>query len=144
MLMPQFTGMSTMSEASGRIVSDLKTQFDEVQNLRRDLGIMRKLYTDFARETKDALGGLRTQTARVREMASNQVPGARAYIDEGKSKLDVRSQNALTKMEELQDIVEQIKDDVIKRQVSPKPNVLRRRHRRQNPWTELHPKLLRP
>jgi hypothetical protein len=122
---PQFTGMSIMSEGTGRIVADLRTQFDEVQNLRRDLGIMRQLYGDFARQTKDALGGLRAQTARVREMASAQVPGARAYIDEGKSRLDERSQTVLTKMEELQDTVEQVKDDVLKRQISPKQGVLR-------------------
>lgn len=32
-------------EYTRRFVTDLKTQFDEVQNLRRDLGIMRQLYT---------------------------------------------------------------------------------------------------
>jgi len=68
---------------------------------------------------------LRTQTQAVRQMASTQVPGARAYIDAGKTKLDARSQNVLTKMEELQDTVEVVKDDVLKRHVSPKPQVLR-------------------
>ncbi|KAI0316864.1 actin interacting protein 3-domain-containing protein [Amylostereum chailletii] len=124
-LQPQMTGASVMSEYSNRIVIDLKTQFDEVQNLRRDLGIMRQLYTEFMTHTKDSLGTLRAQTTKVREMAANQVPGARAYIDEGKTKLDMRSQNALTKMEELQDTVEQVKDDVLKRHISPKPHVLK-------------------
>ncbi|KAI0033369.1 actin interacting protein 3-domain-containing protein, partial [Vararia minispora EC-137] len=124
-LMPQYTGMSTISEASGRIVADLRTQFDEVQNLRRDLGIMRQLYTEFAQQTKEALGGLRAQTAKVREMAATHVPGARAYIEEGKGRLDSRSQTVLQKMEELQDTVEQIKDDVLKRHVSPKPAALK-------------------
>jgi hypothetical protein len=58
-------------------------------------------------------------------MASTQVPGARSYIDAGKKKLDARSQNVLTKMEELQDTVETVKDDVLRRHVSPKPQVLR-------------------
>ncbi|KAI9509789.1 actin interacting protein 3-domain-containing protein [Russula earlei] len=124
-LQPQGTGSSVMSEYSVRIVSDLRTQFDEVQNLRRDLGTMRQLYTEFMKQTKDTLTGLRAQTQTVRQMASTQVPGARAYIDAGKKKLDARSQNVLTKMEELQDTVETVKDDVLKRQVSPKPQVLR-------------------
>jgi hypothetical protein len=114
-----------MSEYSVRIASDLRTQFNEVQNLRRDLGIMRQLYTEFMKQTKDALSGLRTQTQTVRQMASTHVPGARAYIDAGKTKLDARSQNVLTKMEELQDTMESVKDDVLKRHVSPKPQVLR-------------------
>lgn len=114
-----------MSEYSNRVVSDLRTQFDEVQNLRRDLGIMRQLYTEFSKQTKESLGALKTQTQKVRQMATTQVSGARAYIDTGKQKLDLRSQNVLTKMEELQDTVESVKDDVLKRNVSPKSNVLR-------------------
>jgi hypothetical protein len=124
-LQPQMTGSSVMSDYSLRIVSDLRTQFDEVQNLRRDLGIMRQLYSEFMKQTKATLTGLRTQTQAVRQMASTQVPGARAYIDAGKTKLDARSQNVLTKMEELQDTVEGVKDDVLKRHISPKPQVLR-------------------
>jgi hypothetical protein len=119
------TGSSVMSEYSLRIVSDLRTQFDEVQNLRRDLGVMRQLYSEFMKQTKSTLTGLRTQTQAVRQMASTQVPGARSYIDAGKTKLDARSQNVLTKMEELQDTVEGVKDDVLKRHISPKPQVLR-------------------
>ena len=122
---PQMTGASVMSEYSTRIVNDLKTQFDEVQNLRRDLGIMRQLYTDFMKQTKDSLGTLRTQTQNVRQLATVKVGGARAYIDDGKAKLDNRSQNVLTKMEELQDTVESIKDDVLKRNIQPRPQILK-------------------
>lgn len=124
-IQPQTTGASVMSEYSSRIVTDLKTQFDEVQNLRRDLGIMRQLYSEFMKSTKESLGTLRAQTQNVRQLATAKVGGARAYIDDGKSKLDSRSQNALTKMEELQDTVENIKDDVLKRNVTPRPQVLR-------------------
>ena len=124
-LQPQMTGASVMSDYSSRIVSDLKTQFDEVQNLRRDLGIMRQLYTDFMKQTKESLGALRTQTQSVRQLANAKVGGARAYIDDGKNKLDNRSQTVLTKMEELQDTVEAIKDDVLKRNIQPRPQVLR-------------------
>ena len=124
-LQPQMTGASAMSEYSSRVVDDLKTQFDEVQNLRRDLGIMRQLYTEFMKSTKESLGALRTQTQSVKQLASAQVGGARAYIDTGKTKLDSRSQNVLTKIEELQDTVEALKDDVIKRQVTPKPQLFK-------------------
>ena len=119
-LQPQMTGMSMASEYTTRVVSDLKTQFDEVQNLRRDLGIMRQLYTEFMKQTKESLGTLRQQTQTVKQLSTQKVGGARAYIDTGKAKLDTRSSNVLTKMEELQDTVEGIKDDVLKRNVSPK------------------------
>ncbi|KAK2463672.1 hypothetical protein APHAL10511_004423 [Amanita phalloides] len=124
-LQSQLTGASVMSEHSTRIVSDLKTQFDEVQNLRRDLAIMRQLYTEFMKQTQDSLGTLRTQTQTVRQLATTIVGGARAYIDSGKKKLDSRSQNLLTEVEKLQDAVENVKDDVIKRQVTPKAPFLK-------------------
>jgi hypothetical protein len=72
-LQPQMTGASVMSEYSNRVVVDLKTQFDEVQNLRRDLGIMRQLYTDFMKSTKESLGTLRTQTQSVKQLANTKL-----------------------------------------------------------------------
>ncbi|CDO68150.1 hypothetical protein BN946_scf184938.g2 [Trametes cinnabarina] len=125
-LQPQMTGASVVSEYTTRVVSDLKTQFDEVQNLRRDLGIMRQLYTEFMKQTKESLGTLRQQTQTVKQLATQKVGGARAYIDTGKAKLDTRSQTVLTQMEELQDTVEGIKDDVLKRNVSPKSLLLKK------------------
>ncbi|KAF7309822.1 AIP3 domain-containing protein [Mycena indigotica] len=124
-LQPQMTGGSVLSDYSSRVMTDLKTQFDEVQNLRRDLGIMRQLYTEFMKSTKDSLGQLRTQTQSVKQLATTHVGGAREYIDTGKKKLDVRSQNILTEVEKLQDLVEGVKDDVVKRHITPKAQYLK-------------------
>ncbi|KAJ7449663.1 actin interacting protein 3-domain-containing protein [Mycena latifolia] len=124
-LQPQMTGGSMLSDHSSRIVTDLKTQFDEVQNLRRDLGIMRQLYTEFMKSTKESLGTLRGQTQSVKQLATTSVGGARGYIDTGKKKLDTRSQNVLTEVEKLQDTVEGVKDDVIKRHITPKMQYFR-------------------
>ncbi|KAG8991025.1 Bud site selection protein 6 [Tulasnella sp. 427] len=129
-LAPQTTGGSSWTfnsdgGSTARIVGDLKTQFDEIQNLRRDLGVMRQLYVDFINQTKESLGALRTQTANVKDLANAKVGGARAYIDSGKASLDTRSQTVLTKVEELQDTVESLKDDVLKRHVSPKSSIMK-------------------
>ncbi|KAG6837345.1 hypothetical protein H0H93_010947 [Arthromyces matolae] len=124
-LQPQMTGASVLSDYSSRVVTDLKTQFDEVQNLRRDLGIMRQLYTEFMKQTKESLGSLRTQTSSVKQLALTSVGGARGYIDTGKKKLDARSQNVLTEVEKLLDTVENMKDDVIKRQITPKEFIIK-------------------
>jgi len=110
-----------MSEYSNRVVNDLKTQFDEVQGLRRDLATLRQMYTGFMKQTKESLGILRTQTQSVRQLATTDIGGARAYIDSGKKKLDARSQDVLTEIEKLLDTVERVKDDVVKRNTTPKP-----------------------
>ena len=124
-LQTQTTGGSLLSEYSSRVMSDLRTQFDEVQNLRRDLGIIRQLYTDFMKQTKESLGTLRNQTNSVKQLATANVGGARGYIDSGKANLDSRSQNILTKVEALQDTVESVKEDVLKRHVTPKPQFVK-------------------
>lgn len=124
-LQPQITGVSVYSDYTSRVVTDLRTQFDEVQNLRRDIGVMRQLYTEFMKQTKGSLDTLRTQTQNVKQLANSTVGGARAFIDSGKQKLDKRSQDVLTDVEKLQDVVENIKDDVLKRQITPKPQYLK-------------------
>ena len=125
-LAPQVTGSSIVSdERAARMVGDLKVQFDEVQNLRRDLGVMRQIYSEFMGSTKDALGQLRGQAQSLREVATSQVGGSRAYIETGKSKLDARSQALLSRVDDLQDTVEALRDDVLKRHVQPKPDLMR-------------------
>ena len=125
-LAPQMTGNSLVSdERASRMVSDLKTQFDEIQHLRRDMGAMRQIYMDFIGSTKESLAGLRTQTQGVRELANAKAGSARAFIDAGKSKLDTRTQNILQRIDELQDTVEAVRDDVLKRRISPKPAIVR-------------------
>ncbi|KAG8884366.1 Bud site selection protein 6 [Tulasnella sp. 332] len=129
-LVPHSTGGSSFTFVSeggvtSRIAHDLKSQFDEVQNLRRDLGIMRQVYTDFMGQAKTAIGTFRSQTETVQGLANSKIGGSRAYIDTGKAKLDTRSQNVLTKIEELQDLVEGLRDDVLKRHISPKANVMK-------------------
>ena len=127
-LKPQ-PNISTVNENSSvnneAIVKDLKLQFDNVQGVRRDLGVLRQIYLDFMNDTKDNIGNLRNQTIKVKDLANTQIGGARAYIDTGKSSLDSRSQDVLTKMEEIQDTVDELKHDVVSRRTKPRPQILR-------------------
>ena len=86
---------------------------------------MRQLYTDFIGQTKESLGTLRTQTQNVKQLANTKIGGDRAYVNAGKQSLDTRSQNVLTKIEELQDTVENLKDDVLKRNINPRATLLK-------------------
>lgn len=104
-----------------RLVADLRASHDEVQSVRRELGALRQIYLDFRAETSGVLSTLKAQTAHVKEIAGTRIGGERAYIDEGKVKLDNRSQDLLTKIEELQDTIDDLKNDVVNRKVKPKP-----------------------
>jgi hypothetical protein len=138
MLQAQPTGASLVSQSTGtsnytmmsdaasvRIVSDLKTQFDEIVLLRRDLGIMRQMYVDFVNQTKGSISNMRTQAQSVRQLAGTKVSGDRAYVEAGREKLDTRTTTLLTKLEELQDSVENLRHDVVKRHVTPRPAAMK-------------------
>jgi len=97
-----------------------------VQNIRRDLGAMRQMYLDFVNSTKESLSALKTQAGTVRQVANTKVGGARTAISTGKAKLDKRSQDVLTEIEDLQDTVESLKEDVLKRHLTPQGFILKR------------------
>ena len=67
-----------------RLLQPRKRFNDEVQNLRPDLSIMRQLYSEFIKPTKESLNTLRMQTQSMKQIASAQVGGARGYIATGK------------------------------------------------------------
>lgn len=101
-----------------------KDQYTEVQSLRRDLGILRQLYSTFTGETKNMLAGLRLQTESVKQAATAKVASSRTFIDSGKAKVESQSQDLVTKVESLQDTVEDLKQDVTNRKVKPKPSTM--------------------
>ncbi|CAG8545341.1 6948_t:CDS:10 [Diversispora eburnea] len=102
-----------------KIANELKDQFVEVQNLRRDLGIMRQYYTGFQEETNQLIKSLTTKAENVKLVLKN-VSSERKFIDDGKAKLDARTSNLMTKVDDLQDIIDELKADVVKRRAKPR------------------------
>lgn len=106
--------------AGGKIsVADLQPHYLEVQALRRDLGVARQLYTELQTETKASLSQLAGVTAQIRKQALEQPVSARIFIESGKVKLDKKSEDLTNKIEELQDVVEDMKLNVTQRRGKP-------------------------
>ena len=103
-----------------KITNELRSQYDEIRNLRRDLGIMRQLYNGFRDDTTSLIHSLSEKTTAIKEFALTNVGGARAFIDSGKAKLDDRSKNLLKRMDALQDIIDGLKADVTQRKWRPR------------------------
>ena len=102
-----------LSEYSNRAVSDLKTQFDEVRNLRRDLGIMRQLYTKFMKTMKESLGSLREPKRHITPKPSyfksmkNDIESVAAELEALKEHIKTVKLMWKKTWEELQNIVEE-------------------------------------
>ncbi len=118
---PSAASPTSSAMAGSRIAHELKVQFDELQNLRREFAITRQLQTDFEGDVKSILTTVREQAGAVRAIASTKVAAERNFIVAGKSRLDTQSQDLLTLIEDLQDTVDDLRVDVIQRGVKPKP-----------------------
>lgn len=104
-----------------RIVDDLKTHYDEVQSVRREVGTLRQVLTDFGVETKGTLAGLRSQAANVRHLAASKIGADRGTIRAGKEAFEKRMDDLIPRLEELQDVVDDLRSDVSSRGVRPRP-----------------------
>jgi hypothetical protein len=110
---------------SAHLIDTLRSQFDEVQTLRRDLGVMRQVYADGMNTVSSTFTRIRKENQRLRDVASRSLGGGRAFVEEGKVKIDLQSQDALRKVEDLADVVEELHLDVTEKMVVPKPSVMR-------------------
>ncbi|KAF9902503.1 Bud site selection protein 6 [Linnemannia zychae] len=110
---PSTTGPGTI------VAADLKPQQDEVRSLRRDLGVVRQMYTELQSETKTMLGSLAGYTSQIRKQALEQPVSARMFIESGKVQLDKKSEGLTNKIDDLQDVVEDMKVNVTQRRGRP-------------------------
>lgn len=121
MVLPEEPAPPTTSSPTAPLAADLHLQLDDVQSLRRDLGIMRQRYVDFVNTSKLAFQRCRDQTQGMREHASTKLTGSRALLNSGKSALETDSGEVVRSVEEVSDAIDAVKDDVVRRGIVPAP-----------------------
>ncbi|KAF1355161.1 actin interacting protein 3-domain-containing protein, partial [Delphinella strobiligena] len=123
------SGLATGAQGtpSGKIAS---TQLDEVQSLRRDLAVVRQTYTSFVDDINSSMSAIRSKAASVKTVAEeSRAPSlnaetGRTYVNAGKQAVQDESESLLTRVDDLQDVVEDLRKDVITRGVRPLPRQL--------------------
>ncbi|KAK5171387.1 Bud site selection protein 6 [Saxophila tyrrhenica] len=114
---------------SASVGKDKSSQLTEIQSLRRDLAVVRQTYTTFVSSMQTTMTTLRTQAANVKTAASipampSDPSSGRAYVDKGKSSLSQDSESIVNRVDDLQDLVEDLRKDVVVRGVRPLPRQL--------------------
>ncbi|TKX18632.1 putative actin interacting protein [Elsinoe australis] len=100
-------------------------QIGEVQALRRDLAVVRQTYTSFVQDIDASMAQIRTKASAVRTKTTDVVvpkmssDTGRAYVNKGKKTLQEDSEKIVTSVDDLQDIVEDLRKDVVSRGVRP-------------------------
>jgi hypothetical protein len=102
----------------------------ELQNLRRDLAVMRQTYSNFQTDIQSSMSTLRSKANNVKVAAAKaSVPDVEggsgyAYVSKGRKQLNTDSDRLVTKVDDLQDLVEDLRKDVVNRGVRPLPRQL--------------------
>lgn len=122
---------SLSSTSRGPLSSkDKKGQLTELQGLRRDLAVVRQTYTSFVSDMQASMATIRTKAASVKKAAVDApIPDmdpntGRGYVNAGKKTLSEDSEKIVNKVDDLQDMVEDLRKDVVSRGVRPLPRQL--------------------
>lgn len=105
-------------------------QMAEVQSLRRDLAVLRQTYSNFQSDIESSMTALRNKAANVKTaVAETAIPDfeggqGQAVVAAGRKTLSAESDRLVTKVDDLQDLVEDLRKDVVHRGVRPLPRQL--------------------
>jgi hypothetical protein len=107
-----------------------QAQLSEIQSLRRDLAVLRQTYSGFQSDIQSSMTVIRAKASSVKSVALKAaVPdikgeSGRAYVNVGKKTLNVESDKLVAQVDDLQDLVEDLRKDVVMRGVRPLPRQL--------------------
>lgn len=103
---------------------------DELQSIRRDLAVVRQTFSTFQSEIQGAMSTIRSKASNIKVAAANAtvppIEGAEgySYVIRGRKELNADSDRIVAKVDDLQDLVEDLRKDVVHRGVRPLPRQL--------------------
>lgn len=121
-------GSKSLGVAGGRKLAS--GHLAEIQTLRRDLAVMRQAYANFQSDIQGSMSALRSKASNVKAaVVKASVPSiegdtGHAYVTKGREQLNVDSDRLVAKVDDLQDLVEDLRKDVVHRGVRPLPRQL--------------------
>ncbi|PVH89264.1 AIP3-domain-containing protein [Cadophora sp. DSE1049] len=105
-------------------------QINELHGIRRDLAVIRQVYSEFQSDVQNSMSLIRQKASSVKTVAVKAaIPdmkgdSGRAYVNSGKKNLNEDSDKLVGQVDDLQDIVEDLRKDVVLRGVRPLPRQL--------------------
>ncbi|KAF4482361.1 Bud site selection protein 6 [Colletotrichum fructicola Nara gc5] len=121
-------GAGAVAVGGGRKLAG--THLTEIQSLRRDLAVMRQAYSKFQSEIQGSMSLIRNKASNVKSaVVKASVPTiegetGHAYVTKGREQLNADSDRLVARVDDLQDLVEDLRKDVVLRGVRPLPRQL--------------------
>ncbi|KAI4156973.1 MAG: hypothetical protein L6R39_000883 [Caloplaca ligustica] len=125
---PKVNGIRLRSTTVSK--EDASSQMMAVQGTKRDLANMRQSFSSMVSEMNTSITEINAKAAHVKSIAVEGVlPSAdsstgRAYVNSGKKTLGEDSEKLVDRVDNLQDVVEDLRKDVVSRGVRPLPRQL--------------------
>jgi len=121
------TSKSPFAAANTLSPGDAATKLNEVRDLRRDLAVLRQVFSTFVADMNTSMSTIKTKASAVKQVAAKAVTSGnegRVYVEKGKAVLGADADNLVTRVDDLQDTVEDLRKDVVLRGVRPLPRQL--------------------
>ena len=105
-------------------------QIAAIQDLRQDLAVVRQTFSSLVSDMNSSMATVQSNASSIKTMAVEAVlpsldaSTGRAYVNSGKKSLGEESENIVNRVDDLQDIVEDLRKDVVMRGVRPLPRQL--------------------
>ncbi|KAJ6782062.1 hypothetical protein PWT90_03140 [Aphanocladium album] len=102
----------------------------QIQTFRRDIAVLRQTYSNFQSAMDASISTVRQKAASVKSVAASAAQpdldgdGGYSYVTKGRKKLNADSDRLVGKVDDLQDLIEDLRKDVVHRGVKPLPRQL--------------------
>ncbi|KAJ6112708.1 hypothetical protein N7512_008032 [Penicillium capsulatum] len=128
---PASTGSNGIASSGQQSpISGSGSQIAELQSLRRDLAVLRQTYSNFTSDITSSMSAVRDKASQVKTVAEDvTIPtyegdAGRVRVNTGKKELATESERLVGRVDDLQDLVEDLRKDVVTRGVRPLPRQL--------------------
>lgn len=109
---------------------DKSSQLSGVQALRHDLAMVRQTFSSLVSDLNTSVATLNTKASSLKAIVLQRAdssldgPSGRSYVNAGKKSLGEDSEKIVNRVDDLQDVVEDLRKDVVTRGVRPLPRQL--------------------
>lgn len=124
------SGAPAVGDARKAPISGNESQLAELQSLRRDIAVLRQTYSSFSSDISSSMSAIRNKADSVKNAAGDasapsfEGDAGRSRINSGKKELGDESERLVARVDDLQDLVEDLRKDVVTRGVRPLPRQL--------------------
>ena len=116
--------------STSKSLSGPASQIAGIRDLRQDLAVVRQTFTSLVSEMNSSMSTVQSNASSIKTMAMEGVlpnldaSNGRSYVNTGKKSLGEDSERIVNRVDDLQDVVEDLRKDVVLRGVRPLPRRL--------------------